>query len=116
MWEQPVVLGEVAHAPPFWAEVNAAGGVEPDLEPEGDASGSRPLQTGDGAQQRGLARARRPHQRDRLGAERQLDTKIERSAGEGDVDGEEVHERTRSLAVIRIAALRIINSTPIATA
>ena len=84
------------------------------------ASSIRPgavaLEPGDGAQQRGLPGARRADDRDRLGAEAQRGAKIEGPPGEGDVDFEEVHERTSSLEANRIAALTMISSTPIATA
>lgn len=94
----------------------AAYGVEPHLVAERDPSASRSLQPGDGPQQRGLAGARRADQRERLTTEAQLGAKIERPPREGDVDGEEIHARTSSLAVRRIAALTMISSTPIAIA
>lgn len=116
MREKPVVLGQVANASTLRADVDASLRVEPNLVTQRDAAGLGPVQTGHGPQQGRLAGSGRSNQRERFGAQPQVDTKIERSAGEGDVDDEEIHERTSSLAAMRIAALRIISSTPIATA
>ena len=115
--EQPVVLREVADATALGAEVDTAGRRRTTAR---DPSAMRPraaaLESGDRAQQRGLAGAGGSDERDRLGAEAQRGAKIERSPREGDVDVEEVHERTSSFEASRIAALTIISSTPIATA
>ena len=116
MGEQPVVLRQVADPASLRAEVNGLLGVEPQLTGERDPSFMRALKAGDGAQQRGLASAGRADDRDRLRAEVQRGAKIERPPGEGDVDFEEVHKRTSSFEVSRIAALTTISSTPIATA
>lgn len=90
--------------------------VEPQLTSEGDPAREWALETRDRSQQRGLASAGSADDRDRLGAEVQRRTKIERTAGESNVDVEEGHERTSSFDVRRIAALTMISSTPIATA
>ena len=115
MREQPVVLRQISDATPLRAEVDPGFGVEPDLVAERDPASVRVLEPGDAPQQRGLARAGGPDERDRLGAERQLGAKIERSPREGDIR-EEVHEPTSSLTASRIAALTMISSTPIAIA
>ena len=114
--KQTVVLRQVADAASLGAQPNAALCVEPDLAAESDAPLARTLQPGDGAQQRGLARAGRPDEHDRLRRDLQLGAEIESSPREGDVDFEEVHRRGSSLAVSRIAALIAISSTPIAMA
>ena len=114
--EQPVVLGEISDAAALRAEMDAMLAIEPPLTREHDPSGAISLQPSNGAQQRCLARARRADDRDALPAQAQREAKIEGPPGEGDIDFEEVHERTSSLLVNRIAALRMISSTPIATA
>ena len=116
MWEQRVVLGQIADPASLGTQVPAVRGVEPDLLAERDPTTGGALQPGDSPQQRGLARAGRTDERNRLAGEAQLGAKIERSPREGDVDGEEIHTRTSSLAVRRIAALTMISSTPIAIA
>ncbi len=91
-------------------------GIEPQFAAEPDPPGTFAFEAGDSSQQRGLARAGRADDRDRLGAEVQFGAKIERAPGESDVDFEEVHERASSFEVSRIAALTMISSTPIAIA
>jgi hypothetical protein len=113
--KQRVVLREVADASPFGRQMDPLLRVHPDLVTESDPSLGRAFEAGEGAQQRGFARARGSDQGDRLVSERQPDAKIERPPGERDV-GEEVHERANSLAVSRIAALTIMSRTPIAIA
>lgn len=116
MRKQRVVLRQIADAASLGAEVDALPGVEPQLVAERDASRAGTLEAGDGPQQRSLAGPGRTDERDRLRAEAQGDAKIERSPGKGDVDLEDVHARTSSLAVTRIAVLTIISRTPIAIA
>ncbi len=116
VWEEPVVLREIADAASFGTQVNPPCRVEPELAAECDATGLWALQAGDGSQQRGLAGTGAPDERDRLGAEAQRRAKTERSPSEGNVDVEEVHERISSFEVSRMAALRPIIRTPIATA
>src|SRR5204862_2621004 len=114
--EKPVVLGQIPRMASFGAEVDAPSGVKPQLTAEGDAAGTRTLETGNRAQQRRLTGARGTDQADGLGADAQCCAKLERSPGKDDVDVELIHERISSLDVKRIAALTIINRTPIAIA
>lgn len=113
VWEQPIILREVADPSPLGAEVDSSFGVEPQLFAERDTSSGRTFQTGDGLQQRGLTRTGWSDQSDGLGVEGQCGANLEASTGEGDVDVEEVHERSSSLEASRIAALTIMSSTPI---
>lgn len=116
VWEQAVVLRQVADAASLRAQVNPLFAVEPQLAVERDPSSTVALKPGDCSQQRSLAGSGRADKRDRLGAKVQRGAKIERPPGERDVDFEEVHERTSSFEVSKIAALTTISSTPIATA
>ena len=96
--EQAVVLRQVADAASLGAEVDACARRRTRASsPSAIRPARRPLEPGDGAQQRRLAGAGRADERDRLGADAQRGAKIERSPREGDVDVEEVHERTSSL-------------------
>ena len=116
MREQPVVLREIADATSLGAEVNPLLDVKPTIGAESDPTRERTLETSDRPQQRRLAGAGRSDDRHRLGTEVQRRAKIERPAGESDVDVEKGHERRSSLDVSRMAPLRTISSTPIATA
>lgn len=116
MREQTVVLWQITHVPALGADVQPALGVKPVLAAEADPPGPRALEPRHGAEQRRLAGTRGTDQRDRLGADPQGRTKLERPAGEGDVDVKELHERASSFEARRIAAATIMRRTPIATA
>ncbi len=114
--EQAVVLRQVADVAVLGAEVPFARGVEPALVPERDPARAGLLEAGDRAQQRCLAGAGRADERDRFRADAQARAKIERSPCEDDVDVEAFQYANSSFVEIRITALTIINSTPIAIA
>lgn len=114
--EQAVVLRLVADASPLGPDDDPAVGVQPGLAALRDPTLLGPFEAGHRAQQRRLARSRGSDDRECLRADGQPDAKVERSAGEGDVDFQGIHLPTSSLANSRIAALTIISSTPIATA
>jgi hypothetical protein len=97
-------------------QVVARVSVEPRLVTERYAAGPGPLETGDRAQQRRLAGTRGADDRDRLSPEAQARAKIERSSREDDVDVKEFQWPSSSFEASRIAALTIINNTPIAIA
>ena len=111
--EQPVILREVADSPPLGAEVDPSIGVEPQLIAKRNPSSAWTFQAGDSFQQRGLTRAGWSDQRDGLSVEGQCGANLEASSREGDVDVEEIHERSTSFEASRIAALTIMSSTPI---
>ena len=98
------------------AQVSPARGVEPRLVPERDPPCARLLQAGDRAQQRGLPGAGGADERDRLRPDAQARAKIELSPREDDIDVEAFQYANSSFVEIRITALTIINSTPIAIA
>lgn len=79
VWEEAVVLGQIADAPVLGVEVDAVSGIEPRLAAETDPAVPRALEPGDGPQQRRLARPGRPDQRNRLGSDAQGRAKLERS-------------------------------------
>ena len=72
--------------------VDLARAVEPDVVAERDPPARGLLQARDGAQDRRLARARRPDERERLGADRQAGAELERTKGVGEVELERRHE------------------------
>ncbi len=97
VWEQPVVLRQVANPTSLGAEVNPSRAVQPRLASERDLPGTGPLESGDRSQQRCLAGSGRADDRDRLGAGAQRDAKVERPPGECNIDLEDGHERTINL-------------------
>ena len=114
--EERVLLEDVAHRALLGLEEHAALGVEPDLVAERDAAAPRAHQAGDGAQDRRLAGARRPDQRQRVArlyAEVGANGKV--AERDVDVEMERVHALS-SLTVRRMAALNTTSSAPRARA
>src|SRR3546814_13243001 len=64
VWKQRVGLEHHADRAPMRRYEDAAGAIEPDIAPAGDASRLRPVETGDGAKDRRFPGARRADERE----------------------------------------------------
>ena len=113
--EQRVVLEHEADRPPVGRPVDTALGVEPRLLTERDAAARGLVQAGDAAQHRRLARSGRSDERERLGADGQVDVDAEGAKRGVDVELE-LRQCERSLYDNRTAPLRTTSRMPIAIA
>ena len=113
--EQRVLLEDEADRAPLGRQVDLRGGVEPRPLAERDAPAVGAPQPGDGAQDRRLAGARGPDERDGLGADAQADAELERAKGDGEVELERLHEES-ILYESSTPPLSTTSSTPMARA
>ena len=94
MRKERVLLEDEPHGAPLGRQVDLRGGVEPRPLAQRDAPAIGTPQPGDRPQDRGLARARGPDERDRLGAYAQAEAELERAKDDGEVELERLHEES----------------------
>jgi hypothetical protein len=91
--EERVLLEDEPDGALLGGEVDARGGVVPGAVAEGDAAAVGLAQPRDRPQDRRLAGARGPDERDGLGADAQADVELEGPKRADDVEGESFHDR-----------------------